>query len=82
NLTLNQPQRIIEEFGDEELVKTSLRNCLPFIETHVPSLIELSKAQCDSVCYSSEEILNAACLEIFRDSGNLENVKLELLKVL
>lgn len=82
NLMLNHPERIIEEFGDEKLVKTSLRNCLPFIETYVPNLIELAKAQCDSVRYSSEEILSAACLEIFRESGNLESVKLELLKVL
>lgn len=82
NLTLNRPERIKEEFDDINLVKTSLKNCLPFIESYVPNLGELAKAHCNSSRYHSEVILCASCLEIFRDTGNLESVKLELLQAL
>lgn len=82
NLTLHRPERIKEEFDDINLVKTSLKNCLPFIESYVPNLGELAKAQCNSTRYHSEVILYASCLEIFREIGNLESVKLELLQAL
>ena len=82
NLTLHRPERIKEEFDDINLVKTSLKNCLPFIESYVPNLGELAKAQCNSTRYHSEVILYASCLEIFREIGSLESVKLELLKAL
>ncbi|WP_335986071.1 hypothetical protein [Acinetobacter bereziniae] len=82
NLTLYKPERIKEEFGDINLVKTSLKNCLPFIESYVPNLGELAKAQCNSTRYKSEVILYASCLEIFREIRNLEGVKIELLQAL
>lgn len=82
NLTLHRPERIKEEFDDINLVKTSLKNCLSFIESYVPNLGELAKAQCNSTRYHSEAILYASCLEIFREIGNLESVKLELLQAL
>lgn len=82
NLTLHRPERIKEEFDDINLVKTSLKNCLPFIESYVPNLGELAKAQCNSTRYHSEVILYASCLEIFKEIGNLESVKLELLQAL
>ena len=82
NLTLHRPERIKEEFDDINLVKTSLKNCLPFIESYVPNLGELAKSQCNSTRYHSEAILYASCLEIFREIGNLESVKLELLQAL
>lgn len=79
---LNKPERVKIEFGDEDIVRNALKNSLPFIESHIPSLSELAKAQCSSTSYHSEVILYAACLEIFRDKGNLESIKLELLKAL
>src|SRR5690606_7639346 len=82
NLTLHRPERIKEEFDDINLVKTSLKNCLPFIESYVPSLSELAKAQCSSTSYHSEVILYAACVQIFREHGSLEGIKLELLQAL
>lgn len=82
NVTLHRPERIKEEFDDINLVKTSLKNCLPFIESHVHNLGELAKARCNSTRYHSEVILYASCLEIFREIGNLESVKLELLQAL
>ncbi|WP_121775007.1 NACHT domain-containing protein [Acinetobacter bereziniae] len=82
NLTLHSPERIKEEFDDINLIKTSLKNCLPFIESYVPNLCELAKARCNSTRYHSEVILYASCLEIFREIGTLESVKLKLLKAL
>lgn len=79
---LNKPERIEVEFGDENLVRNALKNCLPFIESHVPSLSELAKAQCSSTSYHSEVILYAACIQIFRDHESLKGVQLELLKAL
>ncbi|AVP34910.1 hypothetical protein C6W84_13910 [Acinetobacter baumannii] len=79
---VNKPETIEAEFGDENLVRNALKNCLPFIESHVPNLSELAKAQCSSVSYHSEVILYAACIQIFKDYGNLEGVQLELLKAL
>ncbi|MFX5701019.1 hypothetical protein ABTE07_19310, partial [Acinetobacter baumannii] len=70
------------EFGDENLVRNALKNCLPFIQSHVPSLSELAKAQCSSISYHSEVILYAACIQIFREHGSIEGVQLELLKAL
>lgn len=79
---LNKPERIEIEFGDENLVRNALKNCLPFIQSHVPSLSELAKAQCSSISYHSEVILYAACIQIFREHGSIEGVQLELLKAL
>lgn len=79
---LNKPERIEVEFGDGKLVTNALKNCLPFIEPHVPSLSELAKAQCSSTSYHSEVILYAACVQIFREHGSLEGIKLELLQAL
>lgn len=80
--TLNEPERITELFGDENLVKTALKNCLSFIEPRIPTLSELAKAYCDHTYYESIIILHAACLEVFREKGSLVGIKLELLKAL
>ncbi|MFX5640987.1 hypothetical protein ABTF02_13990 [Acinetobacter baumannii] len=82
NLTLNKPERIIKEFGDEELVKTALKNCLKFLETDLPNLEELAKAHCNSSYFHTEIVLYASCLEIFREEGNLERVGVGFLQVL
>ncbi|MFX5834669.1 hypothetical protein ABTE43_12005 [Acinetobacter baumannii] len=82
NHILNRPERLDPLFSDICLAKTALKNCLPFIETYLPSLSKLAKAQCSSIHYQSEVILYAACLEIFRNKGSLESVELELLSVL
>jgi hypothetical protein len=81
-LVLNSPETIEYEFGDETLVRNALRNCLEFLAPHIPDLLKLAEPQCRSKSSSSRMILYAACLEIMRHQGSLENVSLDLLKVL
>lgn len=81
-LVLMAPDKIEHEFGDEALVRNALRNCLDFIEPHVPDLLRLAELQCASQGLQVETILYAACLEIMRVKGNLAGVDLRLLKAL
>jgi hypothetical protein len=81
-LVLMAPDKIEHDFGNEALVQNALRNCLDFIAPHVPDLIKLAELQCASQTLNSERILYAACLEIMRVQGNLEEVDLRLLKAL
>ncbi|VUS46673.1 hypothetical protein [Klebsiella huaxiensis] len=81
-LILMDPEKIEQEFGDEKLVRTALRNCLDFITPEVPTLPELAALQCESNYKQSETILYAACLEILRTEGNLECISIELLTAL
>lgn len=82
NLVLNNPEDIRQEFGDEKLVRNALRNCLDFIDEHVPDLQKLAELQCDSQGLHVETILYAACLEIMRAEGHLEDVSIRGLKAL
>ncbi|VVQ38481.1 hypothetical protein PS943_05925 [Pseudomonas fluorescens] len=81
-LVLMSPDEIEQAVGDEKLVRNALRNCLDFIAPNVPDLFRLAELQCASEGLHSEMILFAACLEIMRDEGNLENVDLRLLNAL
>ncbi len=78
-LVLDNPDKIEDEFGDEPLVRNSLRNCLEFIEPSIPDLTKLANLQCESKSLRVETILYAACIEIIRETGNLEEVKTSLL---
>jgi len=78
-LVLMKPDQIEEEFGDEKIVRNGLRNCLDFITPHVPDLAKLAELQCASQYQHSETILYAACLELLRRDGNLNNVPIPLL---
>lgn len=81
-LVLKAPDKIVQEFGDEAIVRTALRNCLDFIEPKVPDLPKLAELNCTSQHLHSEMILYAACSEIMRAQGNLEEVNLRLLRAL
>ena len=81
-LVLVEPDNIEHAFGDEALVRNALRNCLDFITPNVPDLLKLAELRCELKCQHSETILYAACLEIMRVKGNLEDVDLRLLKAL
>jgi hypothetical protein len=81
-LVLTAPNEIEHEFGDEAIVRNALRSCLNFITPHVPDLHKLAELQCASQSLPSETILYAACLEIMRVQGNLEEVDLHLLRAL
>jgi hypothetical protein len=79
---LMAPDKIEHEFGDAMLVRNALRSCLDFIAPNTPSLIKLAELQCASQYQHSETILFAACLEIMRVKGDLEEVDLYLLRAL
>lgn len=81
-LTLMSPKKIEDEFGDEELVRSALINCLDFISPEMPDLSKLAELQCSSKTLQSEMILYAACLEILRNKCHLEDVSPRLLRVL
>lgn len=78
-LVLMHPDKIEEEFGDEQIVRNGLRNCLDFISPHVPDLAKLAELHCASQYQESEIILYAACLELLRRDGNLNIVPIHLL---
>lgn len=82
DLVLTDPDKIEHEFGDEALVRKALRNCLDFIAPDVPNLLRLAELQCASQGAYTEPVLFAACLEIMRSDGNLENVDQPLLNAL
>ncbi|EGV35223.1 NACHT domain-containing protein [Neisseria weaveri] len=81
-LTLMSPQKIIEEVGNENLVKDALYNCLEFIAPHIPDFAELTQLQCKSKFLDVEQVLYAACLEIFRRDKNLNSVPYDCLAAL
>lgn len=81
-LVLLTPDKIEHEFGEETLVRNALINCLEFIAPHVPDLFKLAELQCTSQYQHSETILYAACMEILRKKGSLEDIDLRLLRAL
>lgn len=81
-LVLMNPDRIEERVGDAPLVCTALKNCIDFIALKIPDLLEFAQLQCSGKILHAEMVLLAACLEIMRVDGNLENVDLRLLTAL
>jgi hypothetical protein len=81
-LVLNMPDEIEKEIGDEDVVRNALRNCLSFIEPDIPNLQTLAELKCASLGLTVETVLLAACIEIMRASGNLEEVNPTLLLAL
>jgi len=78
-LSLMQPDRICEEFGDEMIARNALYNCFKSIAPQVPDLVKLAELQCVSKGHQSQTILYAACLEVLRRDGNLNQVPVDLL---
>lgn len=81
-IILLEPNKIIEEFGDEQLVRNALYNCLDYIQPNIPSLSKLAELQCQSKSLNLEFILYAACLEILKRDGTLNSVSAEILTAL
>jgi len=79
DLVLMSPNEIECKVGDEALVRTALRNSLDFIDSEIPDLARLAELKCASQTLHAEMVLYAACLEIMRLEGNLENVNVRLL---
>lgn len=72
---LQEPERIVEKFGDEQLVRNALYHCLEFITPKIPALTEPVNRNIESVLY-------ACSLEIMKREGNLERLSTEILKTL
>jgi hypothetical protein len=81
-LVLHTPEKIAEEVGDAELVSKALRNCLEFISPYVPQIAKCAELNCASQSLIVEIILYAACLEIMRLKGHLNEVDINLLGTL
>ncbi|OPH37935.1 NACHT domain-containing protein [Moraxella equi] len=79
---LQEPESIVEKFGDEKLVRNALYNCLDFIKPDIPNLPELVELQCQSRSLEVEVILYASCLEILKRDGSLKRVPKNLLEAL
>ncbi|UAW98952.1 hypothetical protein KEM63_02930 [Halopseudomonas nanhaiensis] len=82
DLVLALPEEIDNEFGDRNLVHNALVNCLDYIAPSIPDLLKLAELRCASLHQVSEKILYAACLEILREKGSLEDVDVGLLQAL
>lgn len=67
---------------DETIEQNALCNCLDFIESRIPSMMEFAELQCKSQTHFTEPVLFAACLSVYRASGNLEGVSPKLLSAL
>ena len=79
---LESPENIKREFGDENLVRNALKNCLDFIKPDVPSLQKLVEWKFTSLVYHVETILFAACIEIMRVRGHLDGIESSFLMAL
>ncbi|MBU0537233.1 MAG: hypothetical protein KKF24_03080 [Gammaproteobacteria bacterium] len=79
---LHRPDKIDQDVGDASLVRIALLNCFDYIKADIPSLKRLAELQCASQYLHVEEVLYAACLEVFRSKGTLASVDLSLLKAL
>lgn len=76
---LQQPDKILEKFGDEKLVKNAMYNCLDYIEPDIPSLAQLAELRCESKNLNLEPVLYVACLEILKRDGSLNSVSIDVL---
>lgn len=79
---LQEPERIVEKFGDEQLVRNALYNCLDFIKPDIPNLPKLAELQCQSQYLNIEVVLRASCLEILKRDGSLKCVPKNILEAL
>lgn len=69
-LYLASPDRIADFSVDLPFVERSLRQCLPFMQPHIPTLEERALNQKSHIA----RVLHAACLAIYRAQGNLNTV--------
>lgn len=81
-LILEDAERFAEKFDDEALARTSLFNCLDFIEPHIPDLAKLVQLERESQSWGGIHILYAASLEILKREQNLNRLSKKALLAL
>ncbi|WP_155807102.1 hypothetical protein [Bibersteinia trehalosi] len=79
---LQEPEKIAEKFGDEQLVRNALYNCINYIQSNIPNLTDLAKLHSDSSVLNIEIILYASCIEIFTREGTLKSLPKDILEAL
>ena len=82
DLVLHDSKLLEERFDDEELGRTSLFNCIDFIEPHIPDLAELAQLKRESKYSISQKILYASSLEILKREQNLNRLSQKALTAL
>ena len=78
---LQEPNKLTEEFGDENIVKNILSNCQGVLESDVPDLEKLANIHYQSQFLQLEIVLKAVCVAIFRKTGSLTDINLKVLEV-
>ncbi|WP_284539056.1 hypothetical protein [Pleomorphomonas sp. T1.2MG-36] len=73
---LYEPDKLADFVGDVEIAHKALRNCLPFLNEHVPSLESLAAHKWGGVAMA----LYAHCLLHYREKGNLDGIQQRILE--
>lgn len=73
---LNEPKQIPIEFGNEQVVHNSIRNCLSSLTPHIPSLKKLAAT---SARFNLEIVLYAFCIQTVREQGCLDSIPNQVL---
>lgn len=82
DLVLHDSKLLEEHFDDEKLCRTSLFNCIDFIEPHIPALAELVQLKRESEYSINQKILYAASLEILKREQSLNRLSMNALMAL
>jgi hypothetical protein len=69
-LYLFDRERIADYTDDISIAENALRNCLPFLSNHIPSLDQLARNERGLIA----RVVFASCWIQFRDRGNLDHV--------
>ncbi|MGH0000184.1 NACHT domain-containing protein [Pseudovibrio ascidiaceicola] len=78
DLYLNHPEKISDEIGDLSLVVETLKNSLPALEKHGPSLSDWVDGKAN---HRVIRAMTAACLVMFRECKDLSNVSVNVLSL-
>lgn len=81
---LNDTEYLEKAYTNLALARSAFRNCLPHIQLHIPSLEAAARSRLGVSFHTSEAVLLAACIEIFRHRRSLDSVDqavLEIVKV-
>lgn len=82
HLLLFNLKDVEDKYEYKQIARIALKNCLDFIEPYVPNLEELVRLQFESKSKASEQVLYAACLEIYREKSSLNEIKTNILQSL
>ncbi len=81
---LDSPKELGNYVDDPALPERALINCLPYLKEKPPALEEIAELHCrrSRTIMPWEQILWAACLVVFRQSGSLNSINRDVLAIL